>query len=61
MVSTPGNYDKVSFINRKIEFEINKITDEYCCLISDADQENAKLIAKARKENANVMIISCKK
>ena len=61
MVSTTGNYDKVSFINRKIEFEINKITGEYCCLISDADQENAKLIAKDRKENANVMIISCKK
>ena len=64
MISTPGNYHEVSFITEKIEFtvfKISTITVEYCCLVSDADQENAKLIAKEREENANVVIISCNK
>ena len=62
LISTPGNYDEVSFITEKIEFavfKINKITDEYCCFVSDTDQENVKLIAKEREKNANAIIISC--
>ena len=39
----------------------NKKTDKYCCLVSDTDQENAKLIPKEREENANATIISYKK
>ena len=59
----PGNCNKVSFITERIEFavfEINKIADEYCCLVSDANQENANFIAKKREENADAIIISCK-
>ena len=64
LISMPGNYNEVSFITKKIQFavsEINKITNEYCCLVRDTDQENAKLIAKEREENANAIIICCKK
>ena len=58
------NDEEVSFITVKTElavFKINKITGEYCCLVSDANQEIAKLIAKEKEENANAIIISCKK
>ena len=39
----------------------NKKKDKYCCLVSDADQENAKLVPKEREENANAIIIGYKK
>ena len=33
--------------------------DEYCCLVSDADQENAKLIVNEKEGNVTAIIISC--
>lgn len=49
LIRTPGNYNEVSFITENIKFavfKINKINDKCCCFVSDADQENAKLIVK---------------
>ena len=64
LLKKPGNYLEISFITEKSElavFKINKILHENWCLVSDADEENEKLIEKGRKEHANTIIISCKK
>lgn len=64
LISTPENNKGVTFIPEEIVFvgfEI-KITDYYCCLARDTDQENTKSsLQRIKEEIADALILRCKK